>query len=488
MTRLGRAVAALLLAVPASAQVVGLSVAAPPLSSPAIVAPSALSASLVPGLGLASPLSAPASLSAAAAFSAPAAAVSAAPAVPSLAADAPAVAAPSLPAFAAPASEPQRARDGALTGAAAAARASTAPGAAPGRALFDGSWELRTRSGSVFVPSFSQEFSDFPGGFALVRIRPSPAAPKFSLSNAQGLYGEKLLQRVGEIAARGQSLNTYHAASKYLFSTADNHTLNGLAGVADAYSGVFIPGTSAEASDYSDSGERTQDGWHRAQTMNVEHVFPQTYFRGKKNAAAQTELENPMANLPMRSDLHHLMATLAHPNEMRGSLPFGVVEGKPDYRNSAGAKRGGGVFEPPDFSKGRVARAMLYFYARYRNEGFWGRRASRFWNSQVETMLDWNRRFPPTVEERRRNDQVELFQHNRNPFVDDPSLADKIGLEAWLVPMPRAASRAAARADAADAAGADSRRSDVARKSKRRQAVIRPQQARYRPPPRNRGR
>jgi endonuclease I len=464
MLRVRALLAAFLLSSPVGAQVVRLPVAASWLGAPAIVAP-ALSGSVLvspaafsPALSFsaASPLSAAAPLAApVAALAAPVAVAVAAPvAAPALAASA--AGAPALPALAAAASDPRRAVP--TPGAAQPAAPSDA-----GRGLFDGSWELRTRSGSVFVPSFAREYKEFPGGFALVRSRPSPAAPVKSLSNAQGLYGDALLARVGELAARNQTYNTYHAASQYLFSTADNHALNGLHGVADAYSGVFIPGNSAESRDYSETGDQAHDGWSRAQSMNVEHVFPQSLFKGE---------------IPMRSDLHHLMAALEHTNGVRDNLPFGVVKGKPDYRNSAGAKRGGGVFEPPDFTKGRVARAMLYFYARYRTEAFFGRHASRFWNSQLETMLDWNRRFPPTVEERRRNDQVEQFQGNRNPFVDDPSLADKIGIDSWRAPMPRAAAASRAAEDASDATSAASRRSDKKREGKPRQSFHRPHQAR----------
>jgi len=188
----------------------------------------------------------------------------------------------------------------------------------------------------------------------------------------------------------------------------------------------------------------------------------------------------------MVGDLHILMATLDLPNEMRGSLPFGVVKGARDYENKAGAKRGGGVFEPPDFTKGRVARAMLYFYARYKGQEFFDARTdartARFWNAQIETMLDWNRRFPPSVEERRRNDHVESFQGNRNPFVDDPSLADKIGAESWRAFVPRKAAAAPAapltRAER-KAAKKAARRSDKKRKGKPRQFFRRPRRSRY---------
>lgn len=39
---------------------------------------------------------------------------------------------------------------------------------------------------------------------------------------------------------------------------------------------------------------------------------------------------------------------------------------------------------------------------------------------------------PPDANERRRNDLIEQFQGNRNPFIDDPSLADKIGEKVFI--------------------------------------------------------
>ncbi len=329
-----------------------------------------------------------------------------------------------------------------------------------GARLFDGSSDLVTRSGSVFAPS-RLAHPAVRGGVAFVRVQAAPAAPVKAVPDTQGLSGAALLDRVSSIAAKGQTKHEYHDASKYLFSTADNHTLNGTPGVADAYSGVFIPGTSPESHDYSETGDPKHDGWSRQQSMNVEHVFPQSLF---------------LKNLPMRSDLHHLMATFEHPNGMRGNLPFGVVPkgASLHYHNDAGAKSDGLVFEPPDFTKGRVARAMLYFYSRYKDQGFFNPHVAAFWNPQIATMLDWNRRFPPTVEEQRRNDQVQAFQGNRNPFVDDSGLADRIGAEA-LRSGPAAPSRMR---NIVAAPQEIVRRSDKPRKGKKRSSFNRPHPSR----------
>jgi hypothetical protein len=233
--------------------------------------------------------------------------------------------------------------------------------------------------------------------------------------------------------------------------------------VADAYSGVFIPGTSPESHDYSETGDPKHDGWSRPQSMNVEHVFPQSLFE---------------KDLPMRSDLHHLMATFEHPNGMRGNLPFGVVPkgASLHYHNDAGAKSDGLVFEPPDFTKGRVARNMLYFYTRYKDMPFFDQHVAAFWNPQIATFLDWNRRFPPTVEEQARNDQVQGFQGNRNPFVDDPGLADRIGADAF-----RAGASAPTRSQIREFAAPQdfARRSDKPRKGKKRSSFHRKHSSRF---------
>ena len=204
-----------------------------------------------------------------------------------------------------------------------------------------------------------------------------------------------------------------------------------MSGVVDAYSGIFVPGTGKDGGDYPERGDSNGDGFPDKAGMNVEHTWPQSLFEKA---------------LPMRSDLHHLMATFMHPNSVRGNMPFGVVTGQADYENKAGAKRGNGVFEPPDAVKGRLARGLLYFYSRYKDSRMFGRTSVVFWNQQIDIMLKWNRQFPPDAFEARRNDLVEAYQGNRNPFIDDYLLADRVGADAFRAGNPsRGASTSSAK-------------------------------------------
>jgi endonuclease I len=41
--------------------------------------------------------------------------------------------------------------------------------------------------------------------------------------------------------------------------------------------------------------------------------------------------------------------------------------------------------------------------------------------------MEWNRRDPPDAAEKRRNELISQFQGNRNPYVDDYTLVEKVG-------------------------------------------------------------
>ena len=75
------------------------------------------------------------------------------------------------------------------------------------------------------------------------------------------------------------------------------------------------------------------------------------------------------------------------------------------------------MFEPPAEHRGNVARAMFYFSAVYK----------KHIDPAQETVLKkWNLEDPPDAAELERNSAVERIQRNRNPFVDDFTLANDI--------------------------------------------------------------
>ncbi|MFH2203036.1 MAG: endonuclease [Elusimicrobiota bacterium] len=286
---------------------------------------------------------------------------------------------------------------------------------------------LSTALAGLFVSPLHAQTAPPPvsGGFSALfdgaaQFQPAPLsfrAPRTSIKSAAA-SGSELLQALHDRVSRTHAPVGYSEARRHMFGALDNVTVDGVRGVHAVYSAVFVPGTSGNGGDYREQGDQNGDGYVDAGGMNAEHLWPQSYFKER---------------LPMRADLHHLLPTFMHPNSVRGRLPFGeVAAADADYTNRAGARRDEKLFEPPDRVKGRVARGLLYFFTRYLGYNIIPSNAADiFWNRRIETLLRWNREFPPDAMERRRNDLAEKVQGNRNPFVDDPGLADQIGPEAF---------------------------------------------------------
>lgn len=136
-----------------------------------------------------------------------------------------------------------------------------------------------------------------------------------------------------------------------------------------------------------------------ASDMNVEHTWPQSH--GATGIA--------------KSDLHHLFPTDSRSNSIRGNNPFGWVE-NPKWEQG-GSKTDGRVFEPRPEQRGNTARAIFYFSVRYN---------MRIDRNEEEALRQWNKEDPVDAKEMARNDRIENFQHNRNPFVDCPEFIDRI--------------------------------------------------------------
>lgn len=138
---------------------------------------------------------------------------------------------------------------------------------------------------------------------------------------------------------------------------------------------------------------------------------------------------------PMDGDAHNLHPGDASVNVTRSNYDFDEVtngtyiEEADAYYNSTDQ-----AFEPADRDKGVIARTIFYMDVRY--EGTDGEldlevadETGTYPNAKhgkLSTLLQWNRDFPPTAFEKRRNDRVYLSQRNRNPFIDNPDFADLI--------------------------------------------------------------
>lgn len=172
--------------------------------------------------------------------------------------------------------------------------------------------------------------------------------------------------------------------------------------------------------------------------MNIEHSFPKSWWGGETNNAykdlynlmpCQTTINNHKSNYPMANvDV-----------EWRGNgvTRVGTRDGDPttqEYR----------YWEPGDQWKGDFARGYFYMATAYQDLTWSGDQSVRILNSEAyptlqewayTLYLDWAGTDEVDDIEAVRNNQVEKFQGNRNPFVDFPNLAQYVWGDSVGVPF-----------------------------------------------------
>ena len=230
-----------------------------------------------------------------------------------------------------------------------------------------------------------------------------------------------------------------------------NHTVIPYGNGANSSWGVFY---------YSDQDEEGYcmdmycDTWYKFSSpgtavtgCNIEHSFAKSWWGGASNDAYK--------------DCYHLNPSNSTANSSRSNYPLGVPV--KDFKSNTGSLKVGKihheeldvdfyVFEPKDEYKGDFARAYFYMATCY---GHWSNgtydpicSAYQGWrldNKDVgskfamqndnylefqpweqEVLIQWHRQDPVSIKEIRRMDAVSNFQHNRNPFIDYPYLAEYI--------------------------------------------------------------
>ena len=162
------------------------------------------------------------------------------------------------------------------------------------------------------------------------------------------------------------------------------------------------------------------------------------------------------------ADMHHLRPAENRLNSTRGNHPYGVVTDRDSHKTYAkfgtnatyalGGYYYSDTFEPLDSKKGDVARIIMYTYLHYNsytNSTLFGNfgttngngSSSYFASSLLSVtkimkpntesaalalLLDWNEADPVDDIEIRRNNQVAIYQGNRNPFIDNSNYANMI--------------------------------------------------------------
>ena len=163
--------------------------------------------------------------------------------------------------------------------------------------------------------------------------------------------------------------------------------------------------------------------WPAKYGIQTEHLFPRSLGS---------------ASMPALGDLHHLVPTKATINTLRRNAPFAEI---PDVQTKYWIHKDkvittiprkdihlcseskSNAFEPIEFRKGDIARSMFYFYTFYQSEA--NRKSKTFFSSMLSDLCRWHRTDEADLTEINRTFAISRIQYNVNPFIFDPSLAER---------------------------------------------------------------
>lgn len=230
------------------------------------------------------------------------------------------------------------------------------------------------------------------------------AQPAGYYNGTSGKSGDELKSLLNDIISNHVDFSYSQARYIINYSDADPDNPNNVI--------LFYTQRSQDATAYGTGGD----------FINREHVWAKSHgdFAGIR---------------PMDGDAHNLRPADASVNEDRSNKDFRDV--KPNgYQHTEASEcwYNNDYWEPGPATKGQVARIIFYMATRYEGENderdlepIKGTTSSSLpQHGDLNSLLQWNRLYPPSDFERRRNERIFTVQQNRNPFVDNPKFADLI--------------------------------------------------------------
>ncbi len=156
------------------------------------------------------------------------------------------------------------------------------------------------------------------------------------------------------------------------------------------------------------SGPSVSRTWDSGSTWDREHVWPVSLLGVTRPS---TSTRSPA------TDVHNLKPSVPSENNSRGNKYF-------DYSTTTQS------YSPPSNVRGDVARILFYMVIMYESPSYdlelVNHAPSTYQMGLLSSLLAWNFEDPVNDFERNRNDVIQSYQNNRNPFIDYPHFATLI--------------------------------------------------------------
>ncbi len=166
--------------------------------------------------------------------------------------------------------------------------------------------------------------------------------------------------------------------------------------------------------DLASCGYQPRKNRQRASRVEWEHVVPAWVIGHQRQCWKQGGRDHCSANDPLfaraEADLHNLMPAIGEVNGDRSNYPFGMLNAKPHQYGQCqvvvdfAARK----VMPREEIRGTIARTYLYMHERYQ---------LRMSKQDRQLYGAWDRMYPVTEQERRRNQAIACRMGWGNPHV-----------------------------------------------------------------------
>jgi deoxyribonuclease-1 len=153
--------------------------------------------------------------------------------------------------------------------------------------------------------------------------------------------------------------------------------------------------------------------------VEIQHIYPSAAMLREAGCKSRMQCreESNQRFIRMEADMHNMYPVIQDILIPAREPLYGELEGEHWKFDDCDYERSGGMVEPRPVARGNVARALLYMQLKY---------GIKLDPQLILTLKRWNEADPPSKQEKLRNDRIEALQGQRNPYIDDTSLADHL--------------------------------------------------------------
>ncbi len=151
----------------------------------------------------------------------------------------------------------------------------------------------------------------------------------------------------------------------------------------------------------------------------IEHIYPVNKMISFLNCDSRMQCRDSGNKkfMHMEADLHNLYPVWQNLHNFHYDSNYGVIKGEDWRYDGCDFERKNGIAEPRPLARGNIARAIFYMQNKY---------GVPIGKDLLTILKKWNNQDPPSKHELQRNSKIEEIQGNRNPYIDDPKLAEKL--------------------------------------------------------------